>query len=204
MAAFLTSLSQGKIPVEKREDMPKNILNPLLKKRKENIGFTMSNIVWLGNQLESTNYTESALKNWVKREIKGYIGAPQVGRKYSVQQVAMLFIVKDLKVLLDFETIRKVLSSVFNNPVDREDDIISPIKYYESYAILYEKLIHNGLLSEEQIKKEIVVFLEKEDGYSDVEKNKIFRALIVAILAVRTNYLKAWAKRYVTDQNGKE
>ncbi len=205
MAEFLGKMAQGLSSVENRQDMPKSFQNLFEKKGKEDIGLTMSNIVWLGNQLESANYSEPALKNWVKREIKEYIGGPQIGRKYSIQQAALLFIVKDLKVLLDFEAIRKILGSIFNNPVKREDDIISPIQFYKAYSRLYERLVNQTeLLSEQIIKAEIQYFLLKEESYSAEEKGKIFAALMVAILAVRTNFLKAWAKRYVMDEKGKE
>ncbi|WP_128755829.1 DUF1836 domain-containing protein [Bacillus sp. LL01] len=205
MAEFLVKLEHGVRSVENRQDMPKSFQNLLLKKGKEEVGLTMSNIVWLGNQLESTDYTEHALKNWVKREIKEYIGAPQVGRKYSIDQVALLFIVKDLKVLLDFEAIRKVLGSIFNNPVEREDDIISPVQFYRAYGGMYENLINQTeLLSEDNIKKEIQHFLQKHDAFSTEDKGKISDAMMVATLAVRTNFLKAWAKRYVMEENGKE
>ncbi|MGD6776155.1 DUF1836 domain-containing protein [Sutcliffiella horikoshii] len=205
LAEFLAKMEQGTLSVEKRQDMPKSFQNISFKKEKEEVGLTMSNIVWLGNQLESANYTEPALKNWVKREIKEYIGAPQVGRKYSVQQAALLFIVKDLKVLLDFEAIRKVLGSIFNNPVERADDIISPLKFYQGYACLYEQLMQKtDLLTESIIKQEIEQFLRAEDGFSVEDKGKIFDAMMVATLAVRTNFLKAWAQRYVMGENGKE
>lgn len=205
LAEFLSMMEQGTLTVEKGQDMPKSFQNLSYKKGKEEVGLTMSNIVWLGNQLESANYTEPALKNWVKREIKEYIGAPQIGRKYSIQQAALLFIVKDLKVLLDFEAIRKVLGSIFNNPVEREDDIISPLNFYQGYACLYEQLMQKtNLLTENNIKSEIEQFLKAEDGFSLEEKGKVFDALMVATLAVRTNFLKAWAQRYVMGENGKE
>ncbi|MCM3618054.1 DUF1836 domain-containing protein [Sutcliffiella horikoshii] len=205
MAEFLEKMGQGLVPAEYRQTMPKSFQNFLQKKSKEEFGLTMSNIVWLGNQLESADYSEPALKNWVKREIKEYIGAPQVGRKYSIQQAALLFIVKDLKVLLDFEAIRKILGSIFNNPVEREDDIISPVHFYHAYSSLYDQLMNQTeLLSEENIKEEIQQYLQKQNDLSKEDKAKIFDALMVAILAVRTNFLKAWAKRYVMDGKGKE
>ncbi|MEA3321328.1 MAG: DUF1836 domain-containing protein [Bacillota bacterium] len=205
LAEFLRKLEQGTLSVEKGQDMPKSFQNLSFKKGKEEVGLTMSDIVWLGNQLESAHYTEPALKNWVKREIKEYIGGPQVGRKYSIQQAALLFIVKDLKVLLDFEAIRKVLGSVFNNPVKREDDIISPLKFYQGYACLYEQLMQKtDLLTESSIKREIEQFVENDEGFPVEDKEKIFDAMMVATLAVRTNFLKAWAQRYVMRENGKE
>jgi hypothetical protein len=204
LAELLANMAQGRTPVEKREELPKNFQGLFFKKREE-IGLTMSNIVWLGNQLESADYTEPALKNWVKREIKEYIGAPQVGRKYSTQQAALLFIVKDIKVLLDFEAVRYVLGSIFNNPVERADDIISPVVFYHAYACLYEKLMEQTeILTESHIKEEIQGFLQKESSFSAEDKEKILDALMVAVLAVRANFLKTLAKRYVMNGNGKE
>lgn len=187
------------------DPLPGNLRHVVTGKADGEMGLTMTDIVWLGNQLETAVYSGPALKNWVKREIKEYIGHPQVGRKYSIEQAALLFIVKDLKVLLDFEEIRKVLKSIFNNPKDRTDDIISPVLFYKTYACLYENLIaQTEILSEEHIKEEIDAYLEKEALYTQMEKSKISSSLLVAVLAVRTRYLKSLAKQYVNGLEGEE
>lgn len=205
LAMLLEKFQTKKGLVEYSVSLPGNFQQMVTKKTDGEIGLTMSNIVWLGNQLETAVYSEPALKNWVKREIKEYIGAPQVGRKYSIEQAALLFIVKDLKVLLDFEEIRKVLGSIFNNPEDRTDDIISPVVFYQSYACLYENLMaQTEILSEEHIKEEIEAYMAKESLYTQVERSKISRSLLVAVLAVRTRYLKSLAKQYVNSLDGKE
>jgi len=205
LAVLLEKFQTKKDLVVYRDSLPGNFQQLMTKKADGEIGLTMSNIVWLGNQLETAVYSEPALKNWVKREIKVYIGAPQVGRKYSIEQAALLFIVKDLKVLLDFEEIRKVLGSIFNNPEDRTDDIISPVVFYKSYACLYENLMaQTEILSEEHIKEEVEAYLEKESLYTQAERSKISRSLLVAVLAVRTRYLKSLAKQYVNSLGGKE
>ncbi|WP_223703013.1 DUF1836 domain-containing protein [Sutcliffiella deserti] len=205
LAEILETLQHSKGPHNLGEHFPESFQKLLDKNTGAEIGLTMTNIVWLGNQLESADYTEPALKNWVKREVKEYIGAPQVGRKYSIQQAALLFIVKDLKVLLDFEAIRKVIGSIFNNPVDRTDDIISPVVFYKAYACLYENLIaQREILSEEHIKEEVKAYITRDPFLGENEKGKVIRALVVAVFAVRTTYLKTLAYQYVDRINGKD
>ncbi|WP_078378550.1 DUF1836 domain-containing protein [Sutcliffiella halmapala] len=205
LAELLEKLLRHEMTNEWEEILPRNLQNIHRKAESEEVGLTMSNIVWFGNQLESAGYTEPALKNWVKREIKEYIGTPQVGKKYSIQQAAILFIVKDMKVLLDFDAIRRVLKSIFNNPVDRTDDIIHPLSFYKAYACLYENLIaQTEMLSEAHIKEEVHAYLMSESSFSLAEKQKILRSLVVAVLSVRTTYLKTLAKRYVYEENGKD
>src|SRR5581483_9440841 len=112
----------------------------LVKTEELDIGFSLNEIGALGNQIEHTSFSVTALQNWVKRDLKDMIGAPQRGKKYSIEQAALLFIVEDLKTALDFDSIRKLLSLIVNDPSDRDDDLISPIRLYAAYSSLFEAL----------------------------------------------------------------
>src|SRR5690606_37876718 len=70
-------------------------------------GLSLNEIVALGNQIEYTHISVTSVQNWVKRDIKDHIGTPRIGRKYSLDQAALLFIVEDLKTTLDFQSIHK-------------------------------------------------------------------------------------------------
>ena len=61
-------------------------------------------------------------------------------KKYSIEQAALLFIVEDLKTALDFESIRKLLRLIVNDPADRSDDLINPVHLYGAYSSLFEEL----------------------------------------------------------------
>ncbi|MGE6974795.1 DUF1836 domain-containing protein [Bacillus safensis] len=67
----------------------------------------------------------------------------ELGKKYSIDQVVILLIVRDLKSVFDFDSIRMILSALFNTITDRTDDIISPIRFYEAYAHVLDFIYHH-------------------------------------------------------------
>jgi hypothetical protein len=109
------------------------------------IGLSINEIVMLGNHIEFTHLSSSAVQNWIKRDMRELIGSPQHGKKYTVEQAAILLIVEDLKASLDFLSIRKILHLIFNNPADRSDDLIDPVHFYAAYAGIFEKLHHEHI-----------------------------------------------------------
>jgi hypothetical protein len=113
--------------------------------KKGPIGLSINEIVMLGNHIEYTHLSSSTVQNWVKRDIRQLIGTPRHGKKYTVEQAAILLIVEDLKASLDFESIRKILHLIFNNPDDRSDDLIDPVHFYLAYTTIFEKLHHEHL-----------------------------------------------------------
>ncbi|WP_096156290.1 MULTISPECIES: DUF1836 domain-containing protein [Bacillus] len=178
-------------------DLQQKLINCL---ENNKLGFSMNDIATLGNQLECTTISETALKNWVKREMKEFIGSPEVGKKYSIQQAALLYIVKDLKTILDFEAIRPVLRLVFNNPKDRKDDLISPVKYLLAYSNLYEELVRKGeILTEDYIANEVKEYMKMYEHLSEKQQSNMESALMVSILSVRAAYIKAIAMNYVQE-----
>ena len=92
---------------------------------------------------ELTSLKSTAIQNWIKRDIKDMIGHPELGKKYSIDQVVILLIVRDLKSVFDFDSIRMILSALLNTITDRTDDIISPIRFYEAYAHVLDFIYHH-------------------------------------------------------------
>jgi hypothetical protein len=191
-------------------EMP-SILEKLFKTGSGEIGFSINEIVSLGNQIEFTNLSPSAVQNWVKRDIKELIGSPQIGRKYTVDQAAILFIVEDLKAALDFESIRKVLTLIFNNPEDRTDDMINPVDLYSAYASVFDKLHHhtgavikdeaahrsmNGCV-DKLIKEECRSLMPSFSGLSKENQDIVLNVLITSALTVQSAYYQSLARRYV-------
>ncbi|USY30370.1 DUF1836 domain-containing protein [Bacillus safensis] len=113
------------------------------RKQKSEHGLSTNEIVELGNLCELTSLKSTAIQNWIKRDIKDMIGHPELGKKYSIDQVVILLIVRDLKSVFDFDTIRMILSALFNTITDRTDDIISPIRFYEAYAYVLDFIYHH-------------------------------------------------------------
>jgi Domain of unknown function (DUF1836) len=190
-------------------DMPP-IVQKIIKPAKREIGFSLNEIVSLGNQIEFTNFPQSTVQNWVKRDVKELIGSPQLGKKYTIEQAAMLFIVEDLKATLDFESIRKILTLVFNNIEDRTDDIVNPTDLYAAYSSVFDKIHHHSLprmkgsatgsvneLIDQFIKEECKGLFPSFEGVKEENLNIVLNVLIVSVLTVQSAFYQAATKKYV-------
>ncbi|MCL6604872.1 MAG: DUF1836 domain-containing protein [Paenibacillus sp.] len=109
-------------------------------------GFSLGDIAALGNLIEYSTLSVTAMQNWVKRDFKEYLGSPRQGKKYSVNQAALLFMIDDLKSALDFESIRQLFHRLFLKPERDDDDLIEPAQLYNAYAGLFEKIKNNPSL----------------------------------------------------------
>ncbi|RXT03874.1 DUF1836 domain-containing protein [Ammoniphilus sp. CFH 90114] len=182
------------------------ILEKLIKLNKKDIGFSLNEIVALGNQIEYTHFSSGAVQNWVKRDIKDWIGTPQIGKKYAIEQAAMLFMVEDLKANLDFESIRKLFTLIFNNPNDYNDDLIDPISLYAAYSSIFEELDKNNdqVLDmqgantlDALIRKNATAYVEQMSGLNAEQKEAVSNTIVIATLSVQTSYFQNLAKRYL-------
>ncbi|WP_020431064.1 DUF1836 domain-containing protein, partial [Paenibacillus riograndensis] len=71
-------------------------------------GLSLGEIATLGHLIEYSTLSATSMQNWVKRDFKEYLGSPREGKKYSVNQAALLFMIDDLKAALDFGSIRQL------------------------------------------------------------------------------------------------
>ncbi|MED4532965.1 DUF1836 domain-containing protein [Metabacillus fastidiosus] len=181
-------------------------LPPFLKKferkRKVNeIGLSTNEIVLLANLCELTFLKSTSVQNWIKRDVKELIGPPELGKKYSIEQVAILLIVRDLKAVFDFETIRKILTVVFNTLSDRSDDLISPIIFYETYSSVLEEMDPVGDFSiygqtlEEQVMLTIDRFQHRFCALQTCEWIEIKYILTITVLAVLSSHIQRKAQQ---------
>jgi hypothetical protein len=197
--------------LHKENDLPP-IIQKILKPAKGETGFSLNEIVSLGNLIEFTNFPQSTVQNWVKRDVKGLIGSPQLGKKYTIEQAAMLFIVEDLKATLDFESIRKILVLVFNNIEDRTDDIVNPTDLYLAYASVFDQIHHQSLptmkssasgsvneLIDQFIHQECITMLSSLNGIKEENLKIVLNVLIISVLTVQAGYYQAATKKYVMD-----
>jgi hypothetical protein len=183
------------------------IFEKIIKTNKPDRGFSLNEIAALGNQIEYTNFSVTALQNWIKRDIKDMIGSPQKGKKYSLEQTALLFIVEDLKTALDFESIRQLLKLIINDPDDQKDDLINPIHLYECYSALFEEINEQSLIEKRLPNEGTIETIERIIKYKaeemvlehfqlDEEKRKAIKnIIIIAVLSVHTAYFHMLAKR---------
>jgi hypothetical protein len=184
------------------EDIPEFILKFERKKNKKEYGLSTNEIVALGNLCELTSFKSTSIQNWIKRDVKELIGSPELGKKYSVEQAALLLIVRDLKAVFDFETICRLLMKVFNTLSDRSDDLINPLRFYQIYAITLENL-GNIMIEpscqdplEEKIEKEIYSLLQEEMNLQHIEVKEITHILVITVLAVLSSHIQLRTIQY--------
>ncbi|MCP1305729.1 DUF1836 domain-containing protein [Paenibacillus tyrfis] len=190
------------------------IFEKLIKMKQTSEGFSLTDIVALGNQIEYAQYSVTSVQNWVKRDFKSLIPSPRLGKKYSLDQTAILFIIDDLKATLDFESIRKLLTLVFNRPDDDADDVVSPLRLYAAYSSIFEELDQNndqvldlsghdsGLrnhdhMLEHLIKQKADEYAGAVEGLSDGQKELLSHTIFIAMVSVQTSYFQSLAKRYL-------
>ncbi|MGM7700282.1 DUF1836 domain-containing protein [Pseudalkalibacillus sp. Hm43] len=186
------------------------IFEKIIKSSKKEIGFSINEIVSLGNQIEYSSFSTTAVQNWVKRDVRSLIGSPQQGKKYSLEQAAILFIVEDLKSTLDFVSIRNLLTLIFNNIEDRHDDLIDPIHFYHTYATIFEELDLNDdhvvdvdFRVKDGNKAEMMIYQKAEEKMERLvdlelrEQSIVKNALVIATLSVQTSYFQSVSRQFL-------
>jgi Domain of unknown function (DUF1836) len=186
------------------------IFEKLIKTDKNERGLSLHDIVALGNQIENTYFSVTAVQNWVKRDMREWIGTPDHGKKYSIEQAALLYIVEDLKATLDFESIRKLFTLIFRKP----DGIIHPLELYAAYSSIFEELDANNdhIVDTEEVvstgnrPKQTMDSLihTKATEYADSlthlqpdQKEAIIHTIVIAILSIQSAYFQSLSRRYL-------
>lgn len=176
-------------------------------------GFSLGEIASLGHLIEYSTLSVTAMQNWVKRDFKEYLGSPRIGKKYSVNQAALLFIIDDLKSALSFDNIRQLFQLMFLNPDRDDDDLMEPAKLYYAYSCLFEEIKCNPTLqSKYMIDQELYKeYSWKDDHFLRSSTDKILNSLthltksqresvrnilLIATIAVQTCYFQALATQY--------
>ncbi|WP_226668415.1 DUF1836 domain-containing protein [Metabacillus litoralis] len=194
------------IPLNFHDEIPNFIMKANKKRNNMELGLSTNEIVALANLCELTALKSTSLQNWIKRDVKELIGSPELGKKYSIDQAAMLLIVKDLKNSFDFEKIRNVLTVVFNTLSDRSDDLISPISFYELYAKVLSSLdvLPSLTMGGDPTLKHIII--QKIDALSkplndlsDLQWETIKSVLVISVLSVLASHLHTLAQIHLSE-----
>ncbi|AJO17781.1 DUF1836 domain-containing protein [Bacillus paralicheniformis] len=199
LAILLRSADLAHDEPEDNLDIPEFIVRYERKKPKTEHGLSTNEIVELGNLCELTSLKSTAIQNWIKRDIKDLMGHPELGKKYSIDQAVILLIVRDLKSVYDFETIRPILTTVFNTITDRSDDVVSPLRFYEGYARVldYVYRIKDYTLNESALEKIVIKQTGQLRGFyqdlADPEWNKVRDITAVTVLSVIASHIQATA-----------
>ncbi len=176
-------------------------------------GLSLHEIATLGQLIEYSNLSITSMQNWVKRDFKPYFHTPMAGKKYSLNQAALLYVIDDLKSNLDFESIRRLFEIVFTSLEDDTGDLVGPIQLYMAYTSMFEELDanndqlldisghlkenpHQDLLTEEVIRNTANQFASRLPDLSDNQREAVRNILLVAVISIQTSYFHALARRY--------
>lgn len=191
------------------------IFETLIKNPKKEAALSITEIVALGNQIEQMDLSLTAVQNWVKRDAKEIIGPPEKGKKYSIYQASLLFIIEDLKNALDFKSIKQLLKLIFNAPIVRTDDLIPPLSLFLAYGSIFEDLDPDGDQIMEAAEVDPILALTKKEktletlienraaqivnsfeGLTSEQKQCVQNTIVILTLTIQMSYLKSLAKRY--------
>ncbi|NPC92307.1 DUF1836 domain-containing protein [Bacillus sp. WMMC1349] len=203
LTILLNSGNQTSHETEHKLKIPEFILRYERKKQKTEHGLSTNEIVELGNLCELTSLKSTAIQNWIKRDIKDLMGHPDLGKKYSIDQAVILLIVRDLKSVYDFETIRPILNMVFNTITDRSDDVVSPLRFYEGYAKVLEYVYQiKDYIRIESALKSIVIeqtnrLREFYHDLSDDEWSIVKDTTSVTVLSVVVSHIQTTAQTMI-------
>lgn len=165
-------------------------------------GFSLHEIADLGQMLEFSTLSVTSMQNWVKRDFKMFFHCPQAGKKYSLDQTAMLLMIDDLKANLDFESIRRLFAMLFCEGAGKPEGM-TPLMIFDCYTSLYQALDRRRLwdsMNEEQMEQavweEAAKSAEEASDLTDDQKAALHTMLFVAVISIQAARLQALARRY--------
>lgn len=176
-------------------------------------GLSLGEIATLGHLIEYSTLSATAMQNWVKRDFKEYLGSPREGKKYSVNQAALLFMIDDLKAALDFESIRQLFRLLFLAPERDDDDLVEPAQLYYGYAELFEEIKSSPVLqvqgiadrstqqeystkADRVLKASLESMMQRLSHLSRSQRDTVRNMLMIAAISVQTSYFQALARQY--------
>ncbi|MFX3634990.1 MAG: DUF1836 domain-containing protein [Candidatus Pristimantibacillus sp.] len=176
-------------------------------------GFSLQEISTLGQLIEYSHLSITSMQNWVKRDFKAYFVCPKMGKKYSLNQAAMLFVIDDLKSNLDFDSIRRLFDILFNKPDDDHDDLIGPLELYAAYSAMFEELDANNdqmldivghvkgarnqdVLTENAIREAADRFTAELPNLTAEQTEALRNIVFIAAISIQTSYFHSLARRY--------
>ncbi|CDN41513.1 DUF1836 domain-containing protein [Paenibacillus sp. P22] len=175
-------------------------------------GMSLQEAAALGQLIPYAGLSITAMQNWVKRDFKRYFESPKAGKKYSLEQAALLFIIDDLKASLDFESIRKLLGRLFG--CGGEKSLLSPVDFYQAYSALFEELdadgdqildaapsesvSGNGMESslETKAREGASRYISGLSGLDETEAEALGNLLLIAVFSVQAAYFHSLSRRY--------
>lgn len=180
-------------------------------------GFSLHEIADLGHLIEYSNSSITSIQNWVKRDFKDMFDTIKEGRKYSINQAALLFMIDDLKCNLDFLSIRKLFKALFFHDQDGQatSELMEPVQFYNAYSTMFEELDANNdqvfdivghtaaAKSQDSLLEKMILghadrITQQMGQTSKAQQKVISNILVIAALSVQSSYLQSVSKRYYT------
>ncbi|MCY9510101.1 DUF1836 domain-containing protein [Paenibacillus larvae] len=159
---------------------------------------SLHDIVALGNQIEYTTFSITSVQNWVKRDFKEMLVKNKKGRKYCVNQIALLFMIEDFKTNLDFESIRGLFRAVFGDFRTDEDDLLEPVDIYAIYANMAEEIETDKTQHMEQvIRNKADRFVHSLVHLNEEQKEAVRNMIMIGVISIQTAFCQHLAKKYI-------
>ncbi|WP_168120657.1 DUF1836 domain-containing protein [Paenibacillus sp. HB172176] len=170
----------------------------------ERKGLSLQEIAELGGLIEFSALTATSMQNWVKRDFKSYFDSPKAGKKYSLNQAALLFIIDDLKSNLDFESIRGFFAHLLpstDGDGRKSSAWIEPIAFLECYAAIFQRLDGHvigrcSLEGDRHIRMQAKAAAETLDGLNGIQRAAAGNLLAVAVISIQSSYFQTLARQY--------
>ncbi|MDT3426310.1 hypothetical protein J2Z22_001836 [Paenibacillus forsythiae] len=165
-------------------------------------GLSLQEIAALGALIEYSTISITAMQNWVKRDFKEYLGSPLEGKKYSINQAAMLFMIDDLKSSLDFRSINRLFRMLFLRPERDDDDLLEPVQLYGAYTLMFEQNRVNEehrqdrLTGRERLAQAAETAVKRLAHLNCPQRETVQNSLLVAAVSVQACYFQALARQY--------
>lgn len=178
-------------------------------------GVSLQEAAALGGRIEFSSLSITAMQNWVKRDFKPFFESPKAGKKYSLEQAALLFIIDDLKASLDFESIRKLFERLFRMSEDGSSScnpLLGPLEFYRAYSSLFEEMdadgdgildsgpgligADNSEALELRVREAAGRLVNRLVGLQPMEKEMLGNMLLIAVFSVQAAYFHAFSRRY--------
>lgn len=176
-------------------------------------GLSLGEIATLGHLIEYSTLSATSMQNWVKRDFKEYLGSPREGKKYSVNQAALLFMIDDLKAALDFGSIRQLFRLLFLAPERDDDDLVEPAQLYHAYAELFEEIKSSPVMpvqgladlsaqqmyssrADKVLKVSLENMMQHLNHLTRSQRHAVRNMLMIAAISVQTCYFQALARQY--------
>lgn len=148
--------------------------------------FSVTSGLTLSQVKEITGMSSPSIQNWINR---GWLPSP-VAKKYSINHIARILIIKTIKSILSFDRITFLLSYINGDLDDTSDDIIEEAKLYEYICHLKSAVKEISIMDNDELDTTIEKCLSDYNETTPGAYKRLFKALKIIILAFYSSSIK--------------